>query len=166
MQIKNRGNNRIEKTRNLARKLRDTKGIFHANMGTIKDRSGMNLAEAENVMKCWQEYKRRTVPKKGLNHLLLLLLLYLSHFSHVWFFTTSWTAPYQAPPTMKFSRHEYWSRVSLPSPLNHLDNHNGVIIHRADNLGCEFKWILGGITTNNASWGDRIEAQLCQQRFI
>ena len=83
MQIKNRGNNRIEKTRNLARKLRDTKGIFHANMGTITDRSGMNLAEAENVMKCWQEYKRRTVPKKGLNHLLLLLLLYLSHFSHV-----------------------------------------------------------------------------------
>ena len=36
-------------------------------MGTIKDRSGMNLAEAENVMKCWQEYKRRTLPKKGLN---------------------------------------------------------------------------------------------------
>ena len=83
MQIKNRGNNRIGKTRNLARKLRDSKGKFHANMGIIKDRSGMNLAEAENVMKCWQEYKRRIVPKKGLNHLLLLLLLYLSRFSHV-----------------------------------------------------------------------------------
>ena len=51
MQIKNRGNNRIEKTRNLARKLRDTKGIFHANMGTIKDRNSINLAEGEN-MKC------------------------------------------------------------------------------------------------------------------
>ena len=83
MPIKNKGNNRIGKTRNLAKKLRDIKGIFHANMGTIKDRSGMNLAEAEHVMKCWQENKRRTVPKKGLNHLLLLLLLYLSRFSHV-----------------------------------------------------------------------------------
>ena len=83
MPIKNKGNNRIGKTRNLAKKLRDIKGIFHANMGTIKDKSGMNLAEAENVMKCWQEYKRRTVPKKGLNHLLLLLLLLLSRFSHV-----------------------------------------------------------------------------------
>ena len=83
MPIKIKGNNRIGKTRNLAKKLRDTKGIFHANMGTIKDKSGLNLAEAENVMKCWQEYKRRTVPKKGLNHLLLLLLLYLSRFSHV-----------------------------------------------------------------------------------
>ena len=45
---KNRGNNRIGKTRNLAKKLRDTKGIFHANMGTITDRTGMSLAEAEN----------------------------------------------------------------------------------------------------------------------
>ena len=45
---KNRGNNRIGKTRNLAKKLRDTKGIFHANMGTIMDRTGMSLAEAEN----------------------------------------------------------------------------------------------------------------------
>ena len=67
---KNRGSNRIGKARNLAKELRDTKGIFLANMGTIKDRSGMSLAEAENGMKCWQEYKR-TVSKKGLNHLLL-----------------------------------------------------------------------------------------------
>ena len=47
MQIeKNRGNTRIGKTRNLAKKLRDTKGTFHANMGTIKDRNGMDLTEA------------------------------------------------------------------------------------------------------------------------
>ena len=45
---KNRGNNRIGKTRNLGNKLRDTKGKFHANMGTIKDRNSINLAEAEN----------------------------------------------------------------------------------------------------------------------
>ena len=83
MPIKNRGNNRVGKTRNLAQKLRDSKGLFHANMGTIKDRSGMNLAEGENVMKCWQEHKRRAVPEKGLNRLLLP-----SHFSCVQLFTT------------------------------------------------------------------------------
>ena len=115
MPIKNKGNNRIGKTRNLAKKLRDIKGIFHANMGTIKDKSGMNLAEAENVMKCWQEYKRRTVPMKGLKNLLLLLLLLLSCFSQVWLFGTPWTAPYQAPPSMEFSRHEYCSGLPFPS---------------------------------------------------
>ena len=53
--IENRGENRIGKTRNLAKNLRDTKGIFSANMGTIKDRSGMNLAEAEDVLASVQE---------------------------------------------------------------------------------------------------------------
>ena len=77
-------------------------------------------------MKCWQEYKRRTVSKKGLNHLLLLLL---SCFSRARLFATPWTVPYQAPLSMGFSRHKYWSGVPLPSPLNHLDNHNGVITH-------------------------------------
>ena len=49
-------NNRIGKTRNLFKKIRDTKGIFHAKMGTIKDRNGMDLTEAEAVKKRWQEY--------------------------------------------------------------------------------------------------------------
>ena len=124
--IENRGGNRIEKTRNLAKNLRDTKGIFYANMGTIKDRSGMNLAEAEDAMKCCQVYKRRAVPKKGLNHLVLLLL---SRFSHVQLLATSWTAHYQAPLSMGFSRQGYWSGVPSPSLLNHLYNHNGVITH-------------------------------------
>ena len=44
------------KTRDLFRKIRDTKGIFHAKMGTIKDRNGMDLTEAENIKKRWQEY--------------------------------------------------------------------------------------------------------------
>ena len=46
----------MRKTRDLFKKLRDTKGTFHAKMGTIKDRNGMNLKEAENIMKRWQEY--------------------------------------------------------------------------------------------------------------
>ena len=44
------------KTRDLFMKMRDTKGIFHANMGTIKDRNGMDLTEAEDIKKRWQEY--------------------------------------------------------------------------------------------------------------
>ena len=49
-------NNRMEKTRDLFKKMRDTKGTFHAKMGTIKDRNGMDLTEADNIKKRWQEY--------------------------------------------------------------------------------------------------------------
>ena len=49
-------NNRMEKTRDLFKKIRDTKGIFHAKMGLKKDRNGMGLTEAEDIKKRWQEY--------------------------------------------------------------------------------------------------------------
>ena len=49
-------NNRVRKTRDLFKKTRDTKRIFHANMGTIKGRNGMDLKEAEDIKKRWQEY--------------------------------------------------------------------------------------------------------------
>ena len=49
-------NNRMGKTRDLSKKIRDTKGTFHAEMGTIKDRNGMDLTEAEDIKKRWQEY--------------------------------------------------------------------------------------------------------------
>ena len=48
-------NNRMGKTRDLFKKIRNTKGIFHAKMGTIKDRNGVDLTEAENIKKRWQE---------------------------------------------------------------------------------------------------------------
>ena len=48
--------NRMGKTRDLFKKIRDTKRIFHAKMGLIKDRNGMDLTEAEDVKKRWQEY--------------------------------------------------------------------------------------------------------------
>ena len=51
-------NNRMGKTRDLFKKIRDTKGTSHAKMGTIKDRNGMDLTEAENIKKRWQEYRR------------------------------------------------------------------------------------------------------------
>ena len=48
-------NNRMGKTRDLLKKIRDTKGTFHANMGTIEDRNGMDLTEAEDIKKRWKE---------------------------------------------------------------------------------------------------------------
>ena len=59
-------NNRMGKTRDLSKKIRDTKGTFHAKMGSIKDRNGMDLTEAEDSKKRWQEYKE--LYKKDLHH--------------------------------------------------------------------------------------------------
>ena len=59
-------NNRMGKTRDIFKKIRDTKGTFHAKMGTIKDRSGMDLTEAEDIKKRCQEYTEKLY-KKGLH---------------------------------------------------------------------------------------------------
>ena len=56
-------NNRMGKTRDLFKKNRDTKGTFHAKMGSIKDRNGMNLTEAEDIKKRWQEYTEELYKK-------------------------------------------------------------------------------------------------------
>ena len=56
--------NRLEKVRDLFKKIRDTKGTFHAKIGTIKDRNGMDLTEAEDIKKRWQN-NRRTIQKRS-----------------------------------------------------------------------------------------------------
>ena len=58
-------NNRIEKTRDLFKKIRDTKGNFHARMSTVKNRNGMDLTEAEDIKKRWQEYTELTKKKSS-----------------------------------------------------------------------------------------------------
>ena len=58
-------NNRMGKTRDLFKKIRDTKGIFHAKMGTIKNRNGMNLTEEEDIKKRWQEYTEELYKKRS-----------------------------------------------------------------------------------------------------
>ena len=89
----------------------DTKGTFHAEMGLIKDKNGMDLTEAEDINKRWQEYTEELY-KKG---------------------------------------------------LHDPDNHNGVITHlEPDILASKVKWALGSITTNKASGGDGIAAELFQ----
>ena len=104
-------NNKMGKTRNLFSKIRDTKGTFHAKMGLIKDRNGMDLTEAEDIKKRWQEYTKELYKKD----------------------------------------------------LHDPDNHDGVITHlEPDILECEVKWVLGSITTNKASGGDGIPAELFQ----
>ena len=58
-------NNRMEKTRELFKKLRDIKGTFQAKMGTVKDRNGMDLTEAKDIKKTWQEYTEELYKKRS-----------------------------------------------------------------------------------------------------
>ena len=60
---RNRDNNRTGKTRDIFKKIRDTKGIFYAKMGSIKDRNGMDLTEAEDIKKRWQEHTEELYKK-------------------------------------------------------------------------------------------------------
>ena len=104
-------NNINGKTRDHLKKIRDTKGTFHAKMGSIRDRNGMDLTEAEDIKKRWQQYTKELSIKE----------------------------------------------------LNDPDNHDGVITHlEPESLECEVKWALGSTTTNKASGGDGIPAELFQ----
>ena len=58
-------NNSMVKTRHLFKKIKDTKGTFHAKMGLVKDRNGMDLTEAEDIKKRWQEYTEELYKKKA-----------------------------------------------------------------------------------------------------
>ena len=58
-------NNRMGKTRDLIKKIRDTKRTFHAKMGSIKDRNGLDLIEAEDIKKRWQEYTEELYKKRS-----------------------------------------------------------------------------------------------------
>ena len=58
-------NNRMGKTRELFKKIRDTKGTFHGKMGTIKDKNGEDLTEAEEIKKRWQEYTKELYKKRS-----------------------------------------------------------------------------------------------------
>ena len=105
-----RGNSSMGKTRDFFEKVKDTKGTFHAKMGTVKDRS-MDLTKTEDIKTKWQEYMEELYKKD----------------------------------------------------LNDTNNHDGVITHlEPDSLECEVKWALGSITTNKASEGDGIPAELFQ----
>ena len=66
-------NNRMGKTRDLFKKIRDTKGIFHAKMGSIKHRNGMDLTEAEDIKKRWQEYTEELY-KKDLHTQIIMIV--------------------------------------------------------------------------------------------
>ena len=66
-------NNRMGKTRDLFKKIRDTKGIFHAKMGSIKDRNGMDLTEAEDIKKRWQEYTEKLYKESLMTHITMIV---------------------------------------------------------------------------------------------
>ena len=66
-------NNRMWKTRDLFMKIRDTKGTFHAKMGTIKDRNGTDLTEAEDIKKRWQEYTEELYKKTFMTQITMMV---------------------------------------------------------------------------------------------
>ena len=66
-------NNRLGKTRDLFKKMRDIKGIFHAKMGSIKDRNGMDLTEAEDIKKRWQEYTKNCTKKSFMTQIIMMV---------------------------------------------------------------------------------------------
>ena len=66
-------NNRMGKTRDPLEKIRDTKGPFHAKMGSIKDRNGMHLTEAKDIKKRWQEYTEELYKKIFMTQLIMMV---------------------------------------------------------------------------------------------
>ena len=66
-------NNRMGKSRDLFKKIRDITGTFHAKMGTTKDRNGMDLTEAEDIKKRWQEYTKNYTKKIFTNQIIMVV---------------------------------------------------------------------------------------------
>ena len=66
-------NNRMGKTRDLFKKIRDTKGIFHTKMGLIKDRNGLDLTEAEDIKKRWQESQKNCTKKIFMTQIIMMM---------------------------------------------------------------------------------------------
>ena len=66
-------NNRMGKTRDLFKKIRDTKGALHVKMGTIKDRNGMDLTEAEDIKKRWQEYTEGLYKRIFMTYIIMMV---------------------------------------------------------------------------------------------
>ena len=66
-------NNRMGKTRDLFKKIRDTQGTFHAKMGTIKDRNGMDLTEAEDIKKRWQDTQKNYTKKIFMTKIIMMM---------------------------------------------------------------------------------------------
>ena len=66
-------NNKMKKTRDLFKKIRDTKGTFHTKMGTIKDRNDMDLTETEGIKKRWQEYTEELYKKIFMTQIIMMV---------------------------------------------------------------------------------------------
>ena len=66
-------NNKMRKTKHIFKKIRDSKGTYHANMGTIKDRNVMGLTEAEDIKKRWQQYTEELYENIFLTHITMMV---------------------------------------------------------------------------------------------
>ena len=91
--------------------------------------SGLPFPPPMHESEKWKWSRSVEVPQNSKNRTTMLLLL-LSHFSHVWLLATPWTVAYQAPPSMGFSRQEYWSGVPLPSPYDPVISVLGIYLEK------------------------------------
>ena len=76
-------NSRMGKTRDLFKKIRDTKGTFHSKKGTIKDRNGMNLTEAEDIKKRWQENREELYKKFLVTWIIMMVWSLIARYPSV-----------------------------------------------------------------------------------
>ena len=113
-------NNRMGKTRDLFKKIRDTEGTFHANMGSLKDRNGMDLTEAEDIKKRWQEYwSGLSFPEEGFlisscNSLELCIQMGIAFLFSFVFAALCFTAIFKAFPDSHFAfLHSFFSGMVL-----------------------------------------------------
>ena len=141
------------KTRDLFKKIRDTKRTLHTKMGSIKDRNGLDLTEAEDIKKRWQEYTEELY-KKDLhdpyNHNGVITHLE----SDILECEVKWAL--ESITMNKASGGE-----EIPVELFQILKDDAVIIHlEPDILECEVKWALESITMNKASGGDGIPVVL------
>ena len=143
-------------TRDLFKKIRDTKGTFHAKMGTIKDRNSKDLTEAEDIQKKQQEYWRR----KWQPTPVFLPGESQGQRSQVGCHLQGRTKS----DTTEATKHQQQEYTELYKKcLDEPDNHDGVVTHlEPDILECEVKWVLGSITTSKASGGNGIPSELFQ----
>ena len=128
------------KTTDLFKKIRDTKGTFHAKIGSIKDRNCMDLTEAEDIKKRWPQYTEK------------------------WKWSCSVVSdslqPHGLWPTRLLQQ---YTEELYKKDLHDPDNPDGVITHLEPGiLEYKVKWALGSITTNKASGGDGIPIELFQ----
>ena len=146
-------NNRMGKTRDLFKKIRDTKGTFHAKMASIKDRNGRDLTETEDTKKRWQEYTE-----------LYKIELHDpdNHDGVITHFELDIVECEVKCALGSITMNKASGGDGIPVELFQILKDDAVKVLHSGMLECEVKWALESITMNKASGGDGIPVELFQ----